>query len=187
MKKSMVLLLAIFLFARTYAQQDSSTPVSTAIVSFQVQPVDKVVLLKWTVDQPDEYKAFDIERSDNGIDFIKVGSKLAISKNSNADYDFVDATPKANTGLRYRLKIISLNGVESYSELKEAKVGESLVTVLLKQNPVRNSIDFAITAAGGNQASVAVFSQSGQQLAVQTFRLSTGVNQLSLSAQSLLP
>lgn len=186
MKIALLFLLALTGFVQGQAQQDSTTGFSTSVLSFQVQPVDKVVLLKWSIMQSEEFKAFDIERSENGSEFIKVGSKLAISKNSNSDYDFVDATPTRNVNLRYRLKLIYLNGAVDFSELKETKVAESAVAVQLKQNPVRNNIEIAITVQNANQASVAVISHAGQQMTTQTFRLAPGVNQFSLPAQSLL-
>lgn len=195
MKKCLLILMAFFLLTRAGAQEDSvaAAPLDSAAVLpldsvafFQVQAVDKVILLKWAVTQSGDYKSFDIERADDGVHFFKVGSKLAISKGENESYDFVDATPKRNIGLRYRLKLISKDGFATYSVYRETKMGVEQLTVRLKQNPVRNTIDLELEASTAKQATVAVVSQAGQQVAVQTFRLTPGLNQLSLSTQSML-
>lgn len=188
MKNYLLFLTAFILFTKVHAQADSTAAVVSlvSLSSFQAQPVDRVILLKWSIEQSEDYKGFDIERSEDGVNFIKIGSKLAISKSRNADYDFVDATPRRNALLRYRLKLISKDGFVSYSDLRETKAADPMLTVRLKQNPVRNNIDIELNALSAKQASIAVVSQAGQQMTSQTFRLSSGVNQLSISSQSLL-
>jgi len=187
MKKCLLILLAFLLFARSFAQEDSAAAVPAALLAFfQVQAIDKVVLVRWSVEQSEDFKSFDIERAEDGLHFVKIGSKLAISKSTNEDYDFVDATPRKNTGLRYRLKLISKDGVVSYSDFRETKMPVDQFAVRLKQNPVRNSIEIEISSFAAREASVTIVSQGGQQVASQTVRLSTGSNQLSLSTQSLL-
>lgn len=187
MKKCLFILMEIILFAKMYAQDDSTTVLpSTAVAFFQVQAVDKVVLLKWSVEQSEEFKCFDIERADDGLHFIKIGSKLAISKSANEDYDFVDATPKQNISLRYRLKLISKDGFASYSDFRETKMLTDQLAVRLKQNPVRHSIDFEVNSFSAREATVVIVSQAGQQISSQPVRLTTGLNQLSFSTQTLL-
>jgi hypothetical protein len=189
MKKFLLFLMACACFARMQAQGDSAAiALSSASLSFfQALPVDNVILLKWSTGQTEEYKSFDVERSDDGVNFIKIGSKLAISKTGNAGYDFVDATPKRNVVLRYRLKAISRDGFVSYSELREAKTADPPLAVRLKQNPVRNNIALTVNTFSSKEVSIAVVSQGGQQMASQAFRLSAGANQLSVSSQSLTP
>jgi hypothetical protein len=155
------------------------------VAFFQVQAIDKVILLKWSLEQSEEVKSFDIERSEDGLRFIKIGSRLAISKSANEDYDFVDATPTKGASLHYRLKLIFKDGFTSYSDLKEIKTAAEHLTIRLKQNPVRSSIDFDVNVPSSRQISIAVVSQAGQQVASQTVRLPAGTNRLSLPAQSL--
>lgn len=188
MKNCLLFLMAFICFTKMQAQSDTSIIVASPVPvpTFQAQPVDRVIVLKWSLEQSEEYKSFDIERSDDGINFIKIGSKLAISKRSNADYDFVDATPRRNVILRYRIKLISKDGFFSYSDFKETKAADPALTVRLKQNPVRNNVEVELNALSAKQASVTIVSQAGQQITSQTFRLSSGTNQLSLSSQTLL-
>lgn len=178
--------MGFLLLVKCYAQQDSATTSPFAqLAFFRVQAIDKVVLLKWSFEQSEELKSFDIERSEDGLHFIKIGSRLAISKSANDDYDFVDATPTKDASLHYRLKLIFKDGFVSYSDLKEIKATAGTLTIRLLQNPVHSSINFEVNIGTAKQISVAIVSQTGQRVASQTFRLSSGTNQLSLPAQSL--
>lgn len=189
MKNCLAILFFFILFTSVKAQTDSTgndtMQVAAPDLNFDVQAVDKVILLKWTVAFSDDLKGFDIERAENGDEnFVKVGSKLAISKSSDADYDFVDATPKRNVLLRYRLKLISQNGSFSYSDFREAKLPDATFSARLKQNPVRNNLEIELVSATVRPATVIVIANSGQQIASQTFRLTEGANQFSISANN---
>jgi hypothetical protein len=188
MKKCLLSLLAFLLLSNTQAQEDSTAASPPgSLLSFQVQAVEKIVLLKWIIEKGWEYKSFEIERANDGINFIKVGSRLGISKNSEGGFDFVDATPEKGTPLYYRLKMISIDGLVSYSENKETKIADVQWAVRLKQNPVRNAIELEIDAAKARQTSVAVVSNAGQQFITRTFRLTVGKTGLTLSSQELRP
>jgi hypothetical protein len=190
MKKMMLLIVAFLLFARLNAQDDTTASSSyNPVLFFQVQAVDNVVQLKWSVDQDIELKNFDIERSDNGTPLIKVGSRLAITKNSDGEYDFVDATPRKNVLLQYRLRLITKDGDTLYSDWKQTRLEEAPWSVRLKQNPVRNRVEVELETStqAARQAVVVIVSNTGQPTTPQVFRLADGKNQLSLSAQSLLP
>ncbi|MBB1283853.1 T9SS type A sorting domain-containing protein [Flavisolibacter sp. BT320] len=189
MKNCLAFFFFLTLFTSVNAQTDSTANDTVQIAApdfiFEVQAVDKVVLLKWNVAFSDDLKGFDIERAENGEgSFVKVGSKLAISKGSDADYDFVDATPKRNVLLRYRLKLISQNGSISYSDFRETKLPDATFTARLKQNPVRNNLELELVTTTARTATVIVIANRGQQVATQTFRLTEGANQFSISANN---
>lgn len=187
MKKCLLFLIAVLLVTALQAQEDSiAAPIQKSLLSFRVESVEKVVLLKWAIEEGWQYKSFDIERTDDGVTFTKVGSRLGISRNSEGGYDFVDATPRRNISLRYRLKFISTDGHIAYSDSKETKVTDAPWSVRLKQNPVRSGIELEIEASAAKQATVVVVSNAGQQVASQTFRLTAGKNGLSLSSQGML-
>jgi hypothetical protein len=196
MKKCMLLLVGFCLYTFLHAQADSTvaTRQDTLLVSpysslqqFAAQAVDRVVVIKWSVAETTEFKSFDIERAEVGGDFHKVGSKLAISQNSDGEYDFVDATPKRNTALRYRLKLISKDGFVTYSDSKETKLADVQWSMRLVQNPVRTNIAIEVDAQVAKQIVVSVVSHAGQQVLSQPFRMVAGKNNFSLPTQAMLP
>ncbi len=165
--------------------QGAATVLPLQLVRFTAQTVDKVVQLKWAVEQNEEIKSFDVERSDNGATYTKVGSRLALNRTGGVSYEFVDATPKKNTGLLYRLKLIGRDGTELYSDLKMVRVDEGEVVVKMKQNPVRNQLDFDISATENGRAVVSVISSAGQRVLMQNIRLASGQNPVSMPVASL--
>jgi hypothetical protein len=175
MKKSLLLLLAVILFAPAFAQQATMQSWSAVqplqLLRFNAQVIEKLVQLKWTVEQNEEIKGFDVERSEDGITFTKVGSRLALNMPGEASYDFVDATPKKNIGLLYRLKLIGRDGTGVYSEFKLVRVDNGELVVKMKQNPVHNQLDFDIHATETGKAVVSVISSAGQRVQLQNIRL----------------
>lgn len=186
MKNFLFLLLATFLFAKTWAQADSTASSLVSLPVFEVQAVDNLVVLKWSVEQSEEYKSFEIERAEKDQPYQKVGSKLSISKSSQSLYDFVDATPRHHVALRYRLKLIAKDGSIFFTDFREALVGDSQCLLRLKQNPVHSSLEVDISLRLAQPVKLVIVSQAGQPVLSQTVRLSAGANPLSVPLQSLL-
>ncbi|HZH36519.1 MAG TPA: hypothetical protein VEX65_04555, partial [Flavisolibacter sp.] len=64
MKRCLLFLVAVAVGTVLHAQEDSTNPSSSkAILYFQVQSVDNVVVLKWAVEDAGDFKSFEVERS----------------------------------------------------------------------------------------------------------------------------
>jgi hypothetical protein len=90
---------------------------------------DKKVQLYWSTLFENNHSHFEIERSNNGLSFEKIGS---INGSGNrwiaTEYSFTDDHP-VYTATQYRLKIVSLAGNYFYSEIVTVRVNGSLQTV----------------------------------------------------------
>lgn len=107
------------------ASNSSSLPVSYA--SLTAVAVNNESQINWSTASETNTSHFEIERSTNGIDFIKIGNVDA-AKNSTqiVHYAFIDANPELEN--YYRLKQVDLDGKFEYS---------AMVRVLFK-NTVNN-------------------------------------------------
>jgi hypothetical protein len=107
------------------ASNSSSLPVSYA--SLTAVAVNNESHINWSTASETNTSHFEIERSTNGIDFIKIGNVDA-AKNSTqiVHYAFIDANPELEN--YYRLKQVDLDGKFEYS---------AMVRVLFK-NTVNN-------------------------------------------------
>ena len=143
--------------------------------------------LVWTVSNNEEARAFEIERAEEGGSYQKVGSKLSSGRAGKTDYEFVDALPKKNTGLSYRIKIIAKEALPVYSAAQTIRVTDAALQCRLKQNPVHNSIDVEVISALAGTLTVSVYTAYGQKAKTETAKLSSGINLLSFSSQNLLP
>lgn len=192
MKKATIFLCSLFIiFSKSFSQGDSLPTMHVLIplqvVSLEAKVINKNVQLLWTVNSNEEARSFEVERSDDGSDYKKIGGRLPVNDSGVVLYEFVDAMPRENKTYSYRVRILAKDGTTSYSELNAVKVNDDIIRCKLKQNPVRNSIDAEVISANTGNLQVSVFTNFGQRVLSETAKLSTGVNNLSFSSQNLLP
>jgi hypothetical protein len=182
---------ALLIFSAAFSQQDSSQLVSSfsylKISAFEARAVSRNVQLLWGVSGNEEAKTFEIERTAEGGIYQKVGSKLSSGKKGEISYEFVDALPRKNTALYYRIKVIGKDGSVSFSPAQNVRITDNLLQCRLKQNPVRNSVDVEIIAAEASLLHATIFTAYGQRLLSETATLSAGTHPFTLSATSLSP
>lgn len=192
MKKATIFLCALFvIFSKTFSQGDSVQTLP-ALLPLQVMSIDAKVInqnvqLLWTVTSNEDAKSFEVERSDDGGEYKKIGGRLPVGSSGSVSYEFVDAMPRKNISYSYRIKIIAKDGAPTYSELTAIKVADEIIRCKLKQNPVRNKIEAEVISANAGNIQISVYTNYGQKVLTETAKLSSGINNLSLSSQNLLP
>lgn len=113
-----------------------STPVKLS--SFNVISANNRTLLTWSVENQDATSShYEIERSNNGIDFKPVGSVVA-STNSKASYSYTDDNANRSGTVYYRLKMVDKDGQFAFSDIKTVQFKTLAFGVNLYPNPVRN-------------------------------------------------
>ena len=87
------------------------------LINFEALVIDENIKLQWTLFNNNNDAFFDIERSDDGQFFYKIGS-IHSSNNINKDYSFIDDKVYGNykSKLFYRLKTIDNAGKIKYSK-----------------------------------------------------------------------
>jgi len=137
-------------FAGFYIAEGNELPVE--LTSFLANVIGSNVILRWqTATELNNY-GFEIERSNNKINFEKIGFVQG-SGNSNSDknYSFTDKQ-KLSGKYYYRLKQIDNDGAFEYSKVVEADLKLPLTFGLLQNypNPFNPSttISYSIPTAG---------------------------------------
>jgi hypothetical protein len=102
--------------------------------------------LKWTTMSEKGNKAFEVQRSMDGTEFVKIG-EVQGSNNSREkkNYSFTDKEP-LNGGNYYRLKQIDHDGTFTYSEIKF--IAYDKLTSWFYPNPSSSEIIFKNLAVG---------------------------------------
>lgn len=95
-------------------------PLPLTLLSFTGQRGNNGVTLKWTTTDEKNVSHFEIERSNNGIAFIKLGTVTAASVSGINNYVFDDITPKTGTNY-YRLKMVDTDGSFEWSKIINLK------------------------------------------------------------------
>lgn len=146
-------------------------------ISFNAKAINKKVELDWITAQEINTDHFDIERSNDGIHFSKIGS-VASSQNSSAesDYTFTDDNP-INGISYYRLKQVDIDGNFTYSIIISAKVNTQL-SVQIVGNPVHQNLHLEINGANGEVIPVWIIDASGKKY--KTFAATDGSKQINM-------
>jgi hypothetical protein len=98
----------------------------------------KQVKLQFTAINEREMAGYDIERSSDGVTYDKIGFQNAANGSAAArSYALIDNNP-FNGNNYYRIKGVSINGQQQFSNVKLIKVGVDLPTVSVAPNPASN-------------------------------------------------
>ncbi len=131
-----------------FAIGNNLTPLPVKLASFNAvaQNETKSTLVTWeTVEEKDNSK-FEVERSIDGINWIKIGTVEANGNSSTVNnYQFVDAKPE-NINY-YRLKSVDVTGDFQYSEIKKVNFAEPTDIVKVYPNPSNGTINISVNEA----------------------------------------
>jgi hypothetical protein len=94
------------------------------LLSFIAQPAENGVSLNWLTADEKNVSHFDIERSDDGVAFTKIGAVNAVSANSTNSYNYVDAAPQNGTNY-YRLRMIDIDGRFEFSKTVSVRLNKT--------------------------------------------------------------
>ncbi|WP_157977303.1 T9SS type A sorting domain-containing protein [Taibaiella helva] len=122
------------------------TPLPLDLISFSGQTIDCSALLSWTTAGTSGMSHFDLQKSIDGASFKPV-ARIAI-QSSNSHYTYTDH--EAVGGKRYyRLRIVSMDGKESYSSTLSLNMNcISAGDILVYPNPLNSKITIAGTHFG---------------------------------------
>ncbi len=147
------------------------TPIK--LLSFTGQRVDKKTILKWSTAQEENSSHFDIERSNDGINFIKIGTQKSIGNaTSKTDYSFADNAPSKGTNY-YRLKQWDNDGKFSFTKVVSVVFNPSGNGFAIYPNPAKNFINLQHNEALKASIHVALANVQGQIVLEKEFSAGT--------------
>ncbi|HTN44869.1 MAG TPA: T9SS type A sorting domain-containing protein [Flavipsychrobacter sp.] len=133
-----------------------SWPLSLHLVSFDAREKAKGVTLNWKVAGDMEGYHFELQRSNDQLNFFSIGEIHAEKAKEN--YSYQDANPV--TGLNYyRLKINDGAGNSNYSKLVSIDMGTKQSGISVNPNPAKNFI--SLNGAGTQSYTVTIINSSG--------------------------
>lgn len=117
------------------------------LVLFSATKEEQSVALQWTTAAESNSNRFDVERSSNGRNWSRLGSRDAANESSrNFYYSYTDSKPLKGANI-YRLKMIDNDGTFSYSRLQEVHFGKgSEITVTASPNPSADKVTVKVSS-----------------------------------------
>ena len=154
-------------------------PSSTAILAstwldFTARTQQNTVSLDWTIPHEENMLHYDIERSANANDYMRVGSQAARQSDATVQYSYVDR-PGAGTWY-YRIKAVDMDGQGSYSPVRTVTLSATARQFLrLGSNPiVGGRLQLNIDLSENNTVLVRITDRQGKGLVQRRYALPPG-------------
>ncbi|WP_400193014.1 Ig-like domain-containing protein [Hymenobacter sp. B81] len=155
------------------------------VSSFQVLPVELTrfvatrqgtdVVLDWATASEKNNDRFEVERSLNGTDFVRVGS-VAGHGTTAAPHSYRHTDAGAGTLARqlyYRLRQVDMDGTATHSGIRTVEFAASTAPVTLAPNPTTGQLHLDLSSLPGATLTVTVTDLLGRRVLTQTVERST--------------
>lgn len=142
------------------------------------------VLLNWSTQSEQNSSLFDVERSYDGINFIKIGQVQAAGNSTYVlNYQFTDINA-AKGLIFYRLKLVDVDARYTYSLVSVvAKADGQMQGFLVYPNPASTTVHIALPEAADRNMQLQVINQLGQL--VQSSTVSKGTQLITVDISKL--
>jgi hypothetical protein len=156
-----------------------NAPLPVNFVSFKGYKTSTGNELVWKVAQQVNVKGYDVERSNDGIQFFKIGY-VAAADNQDS-YTFTDIQPAVGT-VYYRIKNVDSDGAYKYSTVVSIKNGAASIVLRAFPIPAQNHVTLQHNEAGSS-ALISLVGFDGR--VVKTIRPSVGSMQTEINLSGL--
>lgn len=152
------------------------------IIDFTAQKNNDEILLKWYATYETSFKQYEIERSENGSTFDKVGT---VEGRNLASYAFTDKDLPGGNIVYYRLKMLDIDGKFSYSKIVSVRLNGSFSNAFLYPNPAVTNLTIKLQTPLTGHSELTVLDLSGRVLLQQ--KAAQGQLTIPVNIQSLPP
>ncbi|KAA0989026.1 T9SS type A sorting domain-containing protein [Dyadobacter aurulentus] len=155
-------------------------PLPVTLVDFKATAEGTTASLSWSTSEESNSDRFDVERSQNGKVWSKIGSVKSNTESKTTQYyNYSDASPIGGRNF-YRLKMVDLDETFNYSRIIEVKF-ENMSFV--SPNPIKADENLKITLTDwSNVKTVKVINTAGKTVFESSNALSTGISTRNLAA-----
>ena len=156
-------------------------PLPVVLTSFTGQASSTGNILRWTTASEANSYHFEVERSADGQEFVKIGQLAAAGTSATAhSYQFVDAAATATS--YYRLRQVDFDGTATYSPvvtLAASAVAASPAKAVAYPTIFTNELNVALPGHGAQAATVALLTADGRPVYSRSVQLSAAPQALA--------
>ena len=164
----------------------TNTLLPVRLTGFTAKRSGNQVQLKWTTEEESGIRSYEVERSQNGVQFERIGTIHSRTNTAANEYAFTDQQP-AGTNY-YRLKIMHDNGSFEYSNTIQAKNTAATATIeSITPNPFKGEIVIKVSLPKSQILTVQLSDFTGRQLKQVKTTASAGTSKLTLDNLASLP
>lgn len=149
---------------------------------FSGTPNNNTVLLSWAIIAEKEIDRFEIERSVNGLNFIKVTAVnrpvvLQVQQNFSSTDDISNVNSDV---IYYRLKVIGKAGAIKYSNTISIKKSISRTEISIFPNPVNHYISINMYADKAGMMFISLIGNAGRLILQEKRKFAKGFNNIKI-------
>jgi hypothetical protein len=154
----------------------------TRFTIFNANNNNAAVNLQWSVENDNTVDHYEIERSEDGIDFTKIQSVPGSGSSAgNRSYQLTDnITDVTAEIIFYRIKMYDKDGSFTYSKIVSVKVTGFNSAFRMYPNPVKNNLFLNIRHNANSKVRISIINTEGQKVLRQNQNIVNGNNSLSL-------
>lgn len=178
-------------------QERDLTPALYTINWFTVLPVTGLnltavrtgtdVLLNWKTISEINSDYFEIERSTDGRNYVKIGNNVRAAGNSNIEQQYQSPDDIRNiesvTEVYYRVKLKDVSGKIAYSNVAIVKLPAN-GAIKVSPNPFMSQITISISVEQNTSMGIRMLDMSGRTISVSTQTVSKEMPQVTIKGLS---
>lgn len=167
-----------------------AVPLPVKFLGFNVTKKDKDALLTWQIEnETAEAESYEIERSTNGVDFVKVDAVAAKNNGKSTNiYNFTDAnfTRFRSSGvIYYRVKQIDKDGKFTLTNIRNLRLDSKNIAISVYPNPIKNLATVSFDLLSDATVKMTINDASGKQVQTIPLQLFKGVNTKKIDMSTL--
>ncbi|HEV8081729.1 MAG TPA: T9SS type A sorting domain-containing protein [Chitinophagaceae bacterium] len=165
------------IFLKVYSV--SCSVLTSKLLTFAGNNLNEKAILKWSTDNEEGIKEYEIQKSTDGVHFLRLGIISSNQSANGSSYIFYD--PEFNLNLSYyRLKLVSAsNNADIYSKIIVLGNRSSFVKVSIV-NPFKNNLKIDITVSEDGKLSLNLYDIYGRIVSNKKMQLSKGNTKVEL-------
>jgi type IX secretion system substrate protein len=153
------------------------------LVYFQGAMENNQVVLQWKVAQNEAVDRFEVERSEDGINFVPAGTVFPKAKSDANNYSYTET--KNSYKIYYRLKMYDKNQTITYSGtivLQNSNAKGGSLTIV--NNPATDKLTLSYPSATNQSVEIKIYDLAGRMQMNQKTNVYQGSNFISLALNS---
>ena len=155
------------------------------LMYFQGTLENNEVSLQWKVAQNEAVDRFEVQRSEDGINFVTAGTVFPNAKSEAQNYSYTETNNSYKT--YYRLKMYDKNQTSKYSSaivLQNSSIKGGSLTIV--NNPATENLALIYSAANDQSLEIKIYDMAGRMQMNQKTKVNQGRNFISLAFNSAL-
>jgi hypothetical protein len=154
---------------------DCGIPLASELLGFNGKLINGYSNLYWSTTHEEENITFEIQKSLDGLSFVKMKTVKGNNTASVNYYSLVDSVPVAGNAW-YRVVLVNKKGDVKYSHIIQLSNQMQIFDVINVVNPFTTKVMFDVTLTQDAKLDVAILTLNGTLIKQQSFNGYSGVN-----------